>query len=292
MKLRPLQGVALAISFVCAFSLPIFLFYKGINYFWSDRSSGEGVQEIFPRATRFGYQGAYGKVYFDPSLLPSREKGWMFTGWFKLSQLPSVGQRVLLSASFDPDSRAHEGFGIGILRDPSGFRPVVYWRASNGKGGWHQFAKFSIREQSWFLLSLSFREGKLLGLHGISDIEDKTRGVELLGGYELEEPVVPDNHTDLLFGAYGENHFRGFVGPFSIFSGPGVGNDINSIVKQLVKTPDQLPDSVSRESVVVRGYLGEELISSVPLRSEVIKPGRSRKKNAEEETPEKPAGKR
>lgn len=283
LRLRPLQGVGLALSFAIAFSLPLFLFYRGVNYFWSDRGAHEVVLERFPKASRFGYQGAYGKVFYDQTLTPSTERAWMFSGWFKLSQLPAVGQRVLLSVSFDPDSRAHEGFGIGVLRDPSGFRPVVYWRASNGKGGWYQFAKFPIREQSWFLLSVSFRDGKLLGLHGVSDIDDKSRGVELLGGYELEEPIVPDSKTDLLFGAYGENHFRGFVGPVSIFSGNDIGKDINAIVKQLAKNPEQLPDSVSTESVVLRGYLGEELMSAAPLRSEIVKPGRARKKGAGDE---------
>lgn len=271
-KLTPLSGIGLAIVFIAAFSLPIFALYQGLNYFWRDRESVEEPLEAFPEAIRFAIQGAYAKIDYHQALSPSAGNGFVLGAWFKLNQMPAIGQRIMLLSKFDPESKSAEGYAIGITRDASGYRPIVYWRSAKGSGGWYLFSKFAARPRTWFLLSLSFRSGNLLGLHGVPDIDDQSRGVELLGGYELEENSYPTNTSAIVFGAYGQNPFRGFLGPVAIFNGPDIGGDIHGIVKRLLRKPEEVPDTVDAKSVVAGGFLGANLISPLGIHSEVIKP--------------------
>ena len=277
-KLRPLTGLALALSFVIAFSLPVFLFFRAVNYFWGERDSVVSSVDIFPAAVRLAGQGSYARINYSPALSPVEGNGFLLSGWFKLTQLPAIGQRVILLSKLNPDSRNAEGYAIGITRDPIGFRPIVYWRSAEGNGGWYLFSKFALRPRTWFNLSLSFRGGNLLGLHGISDIEDQSHGVELLGGYELESKTYPTNASALVLGAYGQNPFRGFIGPLALFSGQEIGADIHGIVKRLMRKPEQVPDLVNEKSVVLRGYVGTDLVSPLGIQSEVIKPSTNNRK--------------
>lgn len=271
-KLRPLRGIALVFSFLLSFGIPVFLGYHAIRFFTVVQDDSTQANEALPGAVRFSAQGMYGKISNDVRLTPNSTLPYIFSGWFKLTQLPAMGQRIILAARFNPNSAVNEGMAIGVTRDAVGYRPVVYWRAANGSGGWYLFSKFSIRARTWFQLALSFREGKLLGLHGVADIDDLATGVELLGGYELLAETYPTSSMDLVFGAYGQNPFRGYVGPIAIFSGEGVGRDIHGVVKRLMRAPDRLPDLIPESSVIVRGYLGENLESPVGIRSQVIKP--------------------
>ncbi len=277
-RLAPLSGVGLACAFVLAFSLPIFILYQGMNYFWRDQESVETPAEAFPQAVRFAAQGSYGKIDYHQALSPIEGNDFFFSAWFKVNQMPAVGQRIMLISKFDPDSKNAEGYAVGITRDPSGYRPIVYWRSAKGNGGWYLFSTLAARPRTWFMLGLSFRAGNRLGLHGVADIDDQVRGVELLGGYELEESSYPTNSSSIVFGAYGQNPFRGFVGPVSVFNGPEVDNDIHGIVKRLMRKPDEVPDLIEAKSVVARGYLGAALESPLGIHSDVIKPANARKR--------------
>jgi hypothetical protein len=273
-KLRPLRGLVLIVVFLLSFGAPVFLGYHLMRIFSEAQDDTKQVIDPLPGAVRFSSQGMYGKILSDVRLTPSSTLPYLFSGWFKLSQLPAVGQKVMLMARFNANSAVNEGMAIGISRDAIGYRPIVYWRSASGAGGWYQFAKLSIRSRVWFQLGLSFREGRLLGLHGVADIDDLSSGVELLGGYELPLATYPTSSMDMVFGAYGQNPFRGFVGPISIFSGEEVGRDIHGVLKRLMRMPDELPDLIPEESIVVRGYLGEQLLSELGIRSEIVRPAK------------------
>jgi hypothetical protein len=123
-------------------------------------------------------------------------------------------------------------------------------------------------------LAVSFREGRLLGLHGVGDLNDLERGVELLGGYELEEETYPTVDSSLVVGAYGLNPFRGAIGPLAIFSGAGVDSDLHGIVKRLMRDPLKLPNLIDEESVVVRVLPDGVVDSTVEHAVEWIKPAK------------------
>ena len=286
-KLRPLRGLVLIAAFLISFGAPVFLGYHLMRIFSQTQDDSKQVVDPLPGAVRFSAQGMYGKVLSDVRLTPSSSLPYLFSGWFRLSQLPALGQKIMLMARFNANSAMNEGMAIGISRDAAGYRPVVYWRSASGAGGWYQFAKLSIRSRVWFQLGLSFREGRLLGLHGVADIDDLASGVELLGGYELPLATYPTSSVDMVFGAYGQNPFRGFVGPISIFSGEEVGRDIHGVLKRLMRMPEKLPDLIPEESVVVRGYLGDQFQNELGIRSEIVRPAKKLVKENVEPAPVK-----
>jgi hypothetical protein len=286
-KLRPLRGVVLAVVFFLSFAAPISLGYYAVRLITAAQDDVKQTVDPLPGAVRFSAQGMYGKIINDARLTPNSTLPYLFSGWFKMSQLPAVGQRIMLMARFNPHSAVNEGMALGVSRDAIGYRPVVYWRSASGAGGWYQFERIALRSRVWFQLGLSFREGRLLGLHGVADIDDLASGVQLLGGYELAPETYPSTSMDMVFGAYGQNPFRGFVGPIAVFSGEEVGRDIHGVLKRLMRSPEELPDLIPDNSVVVRGYLGEQLQSALGIRSEVVRPVKKQVNEAAEATAKK-----
>ena len=79
-----------------------------------------------------------------------------------------------------------------------------------------------------------------LGLHLGNLIDDKVL-VERLGGYQLENVIIPHSRSALLVGAFNSGKFRGEIGPIAIFSMPDLSESFDKILAALVASPREVP---------------------------------------------------
>jgi hypothetical protein len=138
---------------------------------------------------------------------------------------------------------------VALVGGPDGVRPQVYWQDQDGKGKWLTFAATQMAPKEWYLLALSFRDSRYLGLH-IRPL-DQAGKVEVLGGYDLDGYTVPAPKADLLVGAFGGSKFRGRVGPIGVFRGKEMFSDVPKVLKTIAANPLQVPHQFDPEEVVL-----------------------------------------
>jgi hypothetical protein len=106
-----------------------------------------------------------------------------------------------------------------------------------------------LRAKEWYLLGISFREKRYLGVHLMPHNGGKK--AEVLGGYDLEPQVIPDTPADLVVGAFGASKFRGRIGPFGVIRREGMTKDVANFIVQMSKNAGSLPSAVSRSEAVL-----------------------------------------
>lgn len=224
------------------------------SFFAAGRSSfsesgGAVLDDVFDGALIVNAPGIALRVLHAPALNPSPATDFLFYIWFKLREPLDKEQRASLVAKYDPQSKERSGYGISLAGGPDGVRPQVYWQDKLGQGRWYTFAATQIKAQQWYLLALSMREHKFLGLH-LAALADKGKPI-VLGGYSIESSELPDTSADLLVGAFGSSTFRGRIGPFGIIQSQGFSDDISSFIRTMAQQPLVLPDSVTPEQVAL-----------------------------------------
>jgi hypothetical protein len=174
---------------------------------------------------------------------------FLLTAWIKLRSELIDGDRAAIISKFDPNTLSKPGYAVALVGGPDGVRPQVYWQDENGKGKWLSFAATQMQPKEWYLLALSFRDGRYLGLH-IRPLKESGK-VEILGGYDLYGHTIPSPKADLLVGAFGSSKFRGRVGPIGVFSGKEMFSDIPKILKTMAAAPTQVAHQIDTDEVVL-----------------------------------------
>jgi hypothetical protein len=136
---------------------------------------------------------------------------------------------------------------MGITGGPDGVRPLVYWQDESGKGRWVTFASANIQPKEWYLMAVSFRENRFLGVH-IAPIRTEAP-IEAVGGYDLEG-LNPSNDSDLVVGSFANGKFKGRLGPFGVIQKTGLSDDLTALIERLRAEPGVIPDA-DESSVVL-----------------------------------------
>lgn len=243
--------ILLGLLFLLSFSLPVVFAVKAAGFFLRGDGDDSDGEDRFPDAQTISLPGTFLRVRPSTGLDPVADKDFLFVGWFKLKKLPEVGQKVVVFTKNDQDGKKQGGYSIAISRDADAFRPVVYWKDSRGNGGIYPFASMSILSRKWFMLALSFREKRFLGVHGaLLDGVQKPK-VKLLGGYEVEDGILPTNGGDLQIGAMNQNVFRGQIGPFGIFMKQGMSDQLPAILDNFIKSPEDTDRRFTSNEIVL-----------------------------------------
>lgn len=246
----PLFVATLVILFLISFSLPLIFTFRWRQPFATSAQSATDADSLFPNYIAVQSVGQRIEVAHANELNPVHGKDFIVSGWFKLARPLQIKEKVLLLGKDDSLAEPQSGYMIGLSRDTDTVRPIVYWGDAR-KGKWYSFADTSIAAQSWFMLALSFQDGKFLGLHiAIPSTEGKTE-LKLLGGYEVEDGVLPSSLGPFVLGAWGDGKFKGRIGPFGVFSKSAIGDDLKNILKSLARTPEELPAAFSSEDVML-----------------------------------------
>ena len=240
---------ALVILFLVSFSLPLIFTFRLSDITTSSQSAAD-ADSLFPNYTAIQSAGQRIEVEHASELNPVAGKDFIVSGWFKLSRLLQSREKILLLGKNDANSEPQSGYIIGLSRDADTIRPIVYWGNDN-KGKWYSFSDISIAAQSWFMLVLSFQEGKYLGLHIATPSATGKTELKLLGGYEVEDAVTPTSSGPFIVGALGDGKFKGRIGPVGVFSSANIGDDLKNVLKELARSPDELPAAFGSEDVVL-----------------------------------------
>ncbi len=199
---------------------------------------------------------------------------FLFFSWFRLRKTVAVNERVMFIAKYDPNSKIRPGYSFGLKGASDGTRPIVYWQNEREEGKWFTFTGASVRAREWYLMVISFRKGRFLGVHLVPHTSPKS--VEVLGGYDVGESVSPCNAADLVVGSFSDGSFRGRLGPFGVISRENLSDDLSKLIKEMAKTPLVVPSWLPPENVFLWSYNRKDMgIKKLAVTVEGLSPERS-----------------
>lgn len=237
---RPLFALFLSGLFLVSFLAPIYFAMRLGNYLWREDGVESASKDLFPQAIAIQHQGTFLKVSHSSHLNPTQGEDFLLSAWFKLSRPLQDGERMVLVSKYDMETPTRAGYSLGLSRIGEDIRPIVYWRDAEGRGGWYTFAEMKLTQRNWFMLALSFRKNSLLGVHGAPAGEP----LQLLGGYDMGEPTVPDSNSDLVLGAMNYSKFKGQLGPISIVSRANLSKGLEESLQSLLDSPQAIPEQL------------------------------------------------
>jgi len=237
-----------------SFSVPIlglwFLLRSG-DAVYTDQISKE-KSALIEKSFSIHGAGDYLRISNSEDIQPQPNKDFMFLLWFKLHKIPKQGERVFLALKYDKDSNARQGYGLALEHDSEGLRPLVYWQNSEGQGRWYSFSPFTAIPKEWMLLSVSFLDSKILGLHVIEYLGEKPK-VKVLGGYRFDSAVIPQSASDLFIGGLSNGDpLKAKLGGFGIFHPKQLAADLNSIFEELELAPLVAPAKLKGSGIWIQ----------------------------------------
>jgi hypothetical protein len=166
--------------------------------------------------------------------------------WFKLKSSIDMEERSAFLGKYDQRGGEPEGYALALVGGADGVRPHVYWQNSSGRGRWFAFASTTIEPGKWYVMGVTFRAQRYLGVH-IAPYGPEAKP-EVLGGYDLDGAIVPASKANLSIGAFKRSKFRGHVGPFGVFREIDIAKDTTRILKGIARNPsfDSEPVDVSQ----------------------------------------------
>ena len=220
-KTLALIAVSVSCFLVAAFVITRFFYSDAQEFAESDNSDSakNSREKIFPDSIQIGREGRYLEVQNSPGLLPEHKKDYLLFFWFNLKSLPAVGERLVLLSKYNGAPPKIKGFAVGISRDSSAIRPVLFWGDGTTAGRWHDFPEIPLISNEWNLLAIHVHKDRFVGMYSARIVAGKASPVKFLGGHEivLEDPLNLGD-ASILFGSPEGRDFRGKIGPLAIIS--------------------------------------------------------------------------
>jgi hypothetical protein len=188
----------------------------------------------FADAVAISRSGMVLSVAHHPLLNPT-ESDFMLFVWFKLKSSLDLQERSAFLGKFDQREVNPEGYSLALVGGADGVRPHVYWQNKAGSGRWFAFASTKIEPGSWYVMGVTFRAQRYLGVHIAS--YGPEANPEVLGGYDLDGAIIPASGANLSIGQFKKSKFKGHVGPFGVFRGIDISRDAPRILKRIARNP-------------------------------------------------------
>jgi len=183
------------------------------------------------------------------ALLNPTESDFMLFVWFKLKSTLDLDERSAFLGKFDQKAVNPEGYSLALVGGADGVRPHVYWQNSAGSGRWFAFASTTIEPGKWYVMGVTFRAQRYLGVHiapyGLE------ASPEVLGGYDLDGAIIPASRANLSVGQFKKSKFKGHVGPFGVFRGIDISKDAPGILKRIARNPSFEADPVEESQIAL-----------------------------------------
>lgn len=183
------------------------------------------------------------------ALLNPTEKDFMLFAWFKLRTEIDPKERSAFLGKYDSRDDNPDGYALALVGGTDGVRPHVYWQNSSGKGRWFAFASTRIEPGQWYLMGVTFRAQRYLGVHIAQHGPDAKP--EVLGGYDLDGGIIPSSQAKLSIGAFKKSRFRGHIGPFGVFQDIDVTKDAARIMKKIARDPSFESEAVDASQIAL-----------------------------------------
>jgi len=227
----------LSVAFVGALFLVYYLSGSGVR---TSIFQAVDSESVFPEAFPLNSPVLFYTLPHHNALNPVSGKDFLITAWLSYRRLPADGERQILLSKFDGESDSRRGYAIALEGGTGYVRPLVYWRNPHSEGGWYEFADFTVSTEDWFLLAVSFREDRFLGVHKYTISKDHDSKVTLLGGYDLLEIGLPDNVSELKLGSDRTN-MRIDIGSLGIFSVKNLSEKLRRLLDEFALNPFAIP---------------------------------------------------
>ena len=235
----PPRGIVLFGAFVGAFAIAWLAVLAVYFSFVSQDNQSVGVatgarDDVFSDAVSITRSGTALSVAHHGLLNPT-DSDFMLFVWFKLKSEIDPEERSTFLGKYDPKEENPEGYAIALIGGAEGVRPYLYWQNASGRGRWFAFASTHIVPNTWYVMAVTFRAQRYLGVH-IAPYGQESNP-EVLGGYDLDGAIIPASSAKLSIGAFKRSQFRGQVGPFGIFHNIDLSKDASRIMKRLARDP-------------------------------------------------------
>ncbi len=256
------QALFLIFLFALTFSVPVVLVPRIRDSIRGSAVTSDGSETeqdaLFPEAISF-FTGADRSLEFGSAgaaLSPVKDKDFLFTGWYKLRRMPADGERVVLARKVETQSEGSPGYALAVVGREHGLEPAVLWRDGSKLGRWFFFTPVKVEPREWFMLAVSFHEGRFLGLHGVvrhskirPEEADETPTVALLGGYDVGELALPDNAVGPTFNPSGQARVFSRLGAYGFFVLPGLKNRLRGFLDEIGSNPTTVPSELEKRAL-------------------------------------------
>lgn len=172
--------------------------------------------------------GSFATLSEPASIDPQIDVDFLVSFSVRFERLPQNNERFNILSKYEQSSRPYSGWAIGLSRRAAQYRPEVYWKGSNGKGGWYSFAPLSLTPSTWYQLTLLSLENRSLLLFveattenlqqrailpADAHAEPKAFSPEMhfVGGLDVAEVGLPGSESPLALGSVHRTK-RGFMG--------------------------------------------------------------------------------
>jgi hypothetical protein len=223
---------------ISAVVLTLFFCSQGGRFTVKSTGSGSPVPVLFSA------QRALLSVRLAESedLNPRQGDDFLLFLWVRLARQPSKKARSIVVLKYDADSPERQGYGVALAQGQGGVRPEVYWKGEAREGGWYPFPEIELELRRWYLLAVSFRSGRLLGLHVVADSPAGAMRLQTLGGHKVPDLLPPRARSPIVVGrSLGRSSFRGDVGPVGIIVGSHLSEHLESIIDAVTHEPTRAP---------------------------------------------------
>lgn len=239
-------------AFLAAFGVSWLVVVALFFSFKSSQSTTGGstpkLDGAFSDAVAITRSGTVLTVAHHPLLNPT-ESDFMLFVWFKLKSSLDLQERSAFLGKYDPKEANPEGYALALVGGADGVRPHVYWQNSAGKGRWFAFASTRIEPGRWYVMGVTFRAQRYLGVH-IAPYGPEA-SPEVLGGYDLDGSIVPASSANLSIGQFKRSKFRGHVGPFGVFRDVDIAKEAPRILKRIARDPSFEAEPVDQSNVAL-----------------------------------------
>ncbi|MCB0334109.1 MAG: hypothetical protein KDD55_11455, partial [Bdellovibrionales bacterium] len=139
------------------------------------------------------------------------------------------------------------------------------------------FSEVTLLPRQWYMLAFSFVDDSFLGVHLGHQGKEGEVVLDPLGGYEMEPDLRPDSESDLIFGAQRSGLFRGLIGPFGVFSGEHLGENLEETLRDMLEQPLVIPPAIEMKNVLLWSVDGIQDLSENKLQLKRVGTGKKSK---------------
>jgi hypothetical protein len=246
---RPLYLIgAFCAAFAVSWLAVVAVFFSFTSPKVPSHAGQSNREDAFDDAVAVTRSGSVLTVGHHQLLNPTGSDFMLFV-WLKLKGALNVEERSAFLGKYDTRGDNPEGYALALVGGADGIRPHVYWQNSAGRGRWFAFASTTIEPGRWYVMGVTFRAQRYLGVH-IAPYGPEANA-EVLGGYDLDGTIIPASNANLSIGAFKKSKFRGHVGPFGIFRDIDISKDATRILKRIARNPSFESEPVEESQIAL-----------------------------------------
>ncbi len=203
----------------------------------NDSDNAASNDTIFQNAVHVGKVGKFIEIPHKPDYLSDDQNNFLLFFWFTLKSLPADGERLVLISKYSGQPPNIEGYAVGLKRDGSMLRPVVFWGNGTKAGRWLDFPEIKLIPGEWNFLALQVHKAEFIGLYHYQRVLGLANSLRYLGSHEVE--IRASGDAEILLGAPQGRDFKGKIGPFGIINPFKFRvEEMQSVLHEYVKQPN------------------------------------------------------